>query len=483
MSGINIGKLQCQTPMIGRVLGIAALLLLLFVNAVLIGYNPLIAVVLVAPLAYCVLYYRHEQLFAGIFVFTLGFAAFLNLPVTSGGFPVSTVIMITGFLMWSAVMLIAKDPEFVRIFFRRPEQVLATCFLILMFVSIKNTLHIAAAVKQIQLFIYCWLVFFYLQMVLKKKEHLEKAASWALMGGFIVGLIGFLEVIIDMSPYVFLGGRSLLMADVSDVVLNVHAGRINGLIGDSPYHGIYMVIIASLAVYKFFTVSTKSWRLLSAIIIAVASGNVLLSASRGALIGLAIALMVMWAYIEIRNKWLIFTGIIAAFVMLLFVVVIAMPQMNTERLYSSEGRSSQTASMRLEHVPTALAMFFDNPVFGIGPDGFVTHYAHYAAHHTSDAFQDTVMKTHNTILQIMAEYGILGLFILSALFLLTMKRLWTVIRAAADLKTKYFALALFGTMCGYAFFLCTSNSLLDKNLWMVMAMAQSLYTIHELREE
>ncbi len=483
MYEINMQKPGYQMATAFRLLALGLLLAFIFVYAALVGYNPLIGVALVMPVLYTVFYLRHEFLFARIFVLTLGFAAFLNLPVTSGGFPVSTVIMMTGFIMWTMVMLLKKDREFIGMFVMRPEHLLVSAFLILMFISIKNSQSIAAAAKQIQLFIYSWLIFFYLQTALKKREQMEKTISWVLAGGLIVGLIGFLEMRINMSPYALLGNRSIFMADVSDVLLNVHAGRINGLIGDAPYHGIYMVVIASLCVYKFFTVNSRLKKGLIGIVFAVASINVLLTASRGALLGLAISLMVIWTFIEIRRKWLIFGGIVAGFFMLLLVVVVAMPEMNTERLYSSEGRSEQTASMRLEHVPIGLAMFFDNPIFGIGPDGFVSNYRRYAAHHTANAFQETVMKTHNTPLQIAAEYGIFGLSILAALYLLTMKRMWMVMRASGDIKTRYLALALFGTLSGYGFFLCTSNSLLDKNLWMVIALAQTLYTLHKSRGE
>jgi len=310
MYGIKAEKFhQYQIPKLVRVLGVAALMTLLFVYAALLGYSPIIGGAIAAPIVYFVFYARNEFLFARIFIFTLGFAAFLNLPVTSGGFPISTVIMMTGFLVWCAAALIKKDPEFARIFIRRPEQLLVSGFIVVMFISIKDSMYIAMAVKQIQLFIYCWLVFFYLQMMLRDRRRLETAISWVLAGGLVVGLIGFFELIIDMSPYVFLGNRSLFMADVSEVVLNVHAGRINGLIGDSPYHGIYMVIIASLAVYKFFTVPSKSWKFFSFIVFGVASANVLLTASRGALLAEARAFMVIWTYLEIRNKWLIFIGL------------------------------------------------------------------------------------------------------------------------------------------------------------------------------
>ncbi len=159
----------------GRMLCFTLLLSLIFVYAVVTGYNPIIGFVLLVPVLYLGFYYWNHFLITRFFIFTLGFGAFLNLPVTTGGFPISTAVMMTGFIVWFIALLFIKDPDLVVTFFKRPEHVIISGFLILMLVSAKNSRTLVMSVKQMQLYIYCWLIFFFLQFSLRKREHFDKA--------------------------------------------------------------------------------------------------------------------------------------------------------------------------------------------------------------------------------------------------------------------------------------------------------------------
>lgn len=464
---------------VGRILGVMLLLLSILVYAVVTGYNPVIGFVLVLPVIYLVFYYWNHFLITRFFIFTLGFGAFLNLPVTTGGFPISTAIVMTGFILWFVALLFIKDPDLVITFFKRPEHLIISGFLILMMVSVKNSKTMVMSVKQMQLFIYCWLIFFFLQFSLRKREHFDKAVFWVLAAGVVVGLIGLFEVAQNMSPYQFLGNKSLLQADVGEMLLNAHPGRINGLIGDAPFHGIYMIIIACLAMYKFFTVLSPKWKRYSyGAVFLLASVNVFLTASRGALLALVIAATVMWAYLEIKGKWTIYAGVVAGGAVLLVLLVLMMPSMDLKRLYSSNSGASHSSEMRMRNVPIALKMFADYPVFGTGPEGFLANYRRYAPAYASNAYSRTVMKTHNTPLQVLVEYGITGFALMSLLYLLTMMRMLELVRYLEDKRVRYLALSLLGILSGYLFFIFTSNNLFDKNLWMVIALAQCLYTLY-----
>lgn len=461
---------------LGRIFWITLVLSGFFCFATLTAFKPVIGFAIAIPIIYGLLYYRFSTLFIWAFVFSLGFGAFLNLPVTSGGFPIAIGIVFSGFILWTLSAMLKKDPDLVIVFNRRPEQIFVSGFLLLMFISLMNSAKFSASVKQIQLFIYCWLIFFFLQMVLKKREHIEKAIIWIEVAGVIVGIIGIIEIAIQKPLYWVLNNRSLFMADVSESALNAHAGRINGLIGDAPFHGIYMTIIASLSIYKFMTTSSRWAKLAFSGIFLLAVANVVLSASRGALIALILAFLVIWIFLEIRGKWVIMTGLVFSFIIFIFTLVIIMPEMNIERLFSSEGRSSDTAEMRLNNIPVAIKMFLDHPIIGTGPDGFVVNFQRYASGSAANRSHSDIMKTHNTPLQVLAEYGLVGSVFLGMLYFLTLKRLWTIVRSASGYRIKYLALSFMGILAGFLFFLSTSNSLLDKNLWMVISLSQCVIT-------
>ena len=445
---------------------------------VIVGYNPILGLLPVVPVVYCVFFFLNPFLFARIFFFTLGFAAILNLPFTSGGFPVYIGIMFSGFLLLMASALVRKEPDFIKIFFKRTEHILISGFMILMFISLMNSRSLGISVKAIQLFIYCWLLYFFIQLVIRKREHLEKAIFWVVFSGFIIGVLGILELVLKISPYTFLGNKSLFMADVSEVVLDFKRGRINGLIGDPPFHGIYMVIIACLSLYKLLITAKKWDKVCFGVVFFVASANVVLTASRGAVIALVLALLVIWSYIELKRKWLILGGITSVCILLIFIVMLVQSQLVIGRLVTSEAMSGQTAEMRFMHIPVALNMFEDHPLIGTGPAGFVINYKKYATNVTNNAYKTTTMMTHNTPLQILAEYGLIGFIILGSLYILTLTRLWSFIHNASGRQPKHLALALMGALVGFSFFLFTSNNLEDRNLWMLIALSQCFLTLY-----
>ena len=283
-------------------------LLFLFIFGGVMGYNPIIGFVLTAGLGFILAYYYSPPWFAYLYIFTVSMAALLNLPVTEGGFSSAVAIALASFCLGILGALVSRDPALIRIFFGRADQILPILFLCLMFISLKNSHGIGQSAKQIQQFVYLVVIYYFLHLVIRNRETFRKAFFVLLLGGTLVGILGVVEVVKQSPVYFILGGKSLFGAEISDAFLNAKAGRINGLIGDAPFHGIYMCVIALVSLYFLFT-SMRLWVKVSCVLVFFLSVfNILGTGSRGALIALLLALFLFWVFAEIPHKAVIMSS-------------------------------------------------------------------------------------------------------------------------------------------------------------------------------
>lgn len=457
---------------------------LFFTYGILTGYNPIIGFVLAAGVGFVLAYYYNPPVFAYLYIFTVSFAAFLNLPVTNGGFSSAIAVALPSFSLGIMGALFSRDRVLIDIFFDRIDQILPILFLSLMIISMMNSKAMGFSAKQIQQFIYLVIIYYFLHLTIRSRKNFRKAFLTVLIGGICVGLLGLIEVVLQTPIYFLLGKKSILGALVSDSLLNAKMGRINGLIGDAPFHGIYMTMIASVSLYFLFRSRRKIIRILFFLSFLLAVFNVLGTGSRGALLALMITVFIFWALAEIPHKTAIMAVTVSAGVILVATMVFLVPNLNVSRSFTFSKETSDTAEMRWKNIPVALKMFADHPIIGNGPDGFVINYTRYASGLSNLAFREKTLKTHNTPLQIIAEYGLIGITLFSLMIFMAILRMVTIIRRKRDRDDSMIAVALIAGISAYIFFMATSNTLLDKYFWLAITLAQIHYSVcNKTKEE
>jgi O-antigen ligase len=236
-------------------------------------------------------------------------------------------------------------------------------------------------------------------------------------------------------------------------------------------------MIASVSLYFFFTAQRIIFRIPYIFIFLVSVFNVMGTGSRGAFIAMLLALFIFWALSEIAHKSAIMMTTFLAAATLVIVMVILIPNLDVTRSFTFEKESTDTAEMRWENIPVAIKMFGDHPIIGNGPDGFVINYTRYASGLTKYASREKTLKTHNTPLQILAEYGLVGITLFGLIIFMSLKRMVAVMRKAEDKKDRMIAVALIAAISAYIFFMATSNTLLDKYFWLLITLAQIHYSI------
>jgi O-antigen ligase len=207
----------------------------------------------------------------------------------------------------------------------------------------------------------------------------------------------------------YLGFRAVF--DYARGVNMVEGGRVQGSIGgifrnpnDLALNLVSYLPIAIFAMIEPGSLSKRTW---GAIIAVFMIGAVVCTQSRSGTIGLAIVIFICAAHVLLRRPTLVLVGLLVVAVSVPFI-----PQSYLERMASITDQSkdptgSREARKRL--MREAFATFVSHPLTGVGAGQFKNY--------NPPERQEAWRETHNAILQLASELGILGPLIM--MFLVT----------------------------------------------------------------
>jgi O-antigen ligase len=203
----------------------------------------------------------------------------------------------------------------------------------------------------------------------------------------------------------------------------------------------------------------------------------LLTASREAAVGLAVALLVT-PFVAGRGRRLGATIVIALslFAAAAYVVSFA-PGDVTERLTQAD----TSGTGRTDIWKVGWRMVQANPVLGVGADNYPTSTIHYllepGAIRRADFIVDDPKVAHNVYLQVQAELGIVGTVLFCAVLGMSLLSTLQAARAYAragdrsmELLARGLLIALFGLLASEFF----SSAIYAKQLWLLLALGFAL---------
>ncbi|HVY62492.1 MAG TPA: O-antigen ligase family protein [Planctomycetota bacterium] len=259
-------------------------------------------------------------------------------------------------------------------------------------------------------------------------------------------------------------------------------GRLEGVggpgVNDSNTLGVHM--IAGLALAGFVLLSTRSWIARGAALIACAfiMNTIVLTESRGALVGMAAAGLPALLLVPRRmRKVIVVLGGLAAVMLLVLAHDQFWERMQTIETYKQDA----SASSRFELVLPTWHMFADHPL-GVGHEGFRALSPRYVP--ASILSNDGTRSPHTTILAVLAEQGVVGIVLYGLLYLAVLRELFRtrdLARERTDDPRLLFPIAAIG--CGLtAFAVCglTGNYLkCEAQIWLIGLLT----AIHGLAEQ
>jgi O-antigen ligase len=263
-----------------------------------------------------------------------------------------------------------------------------------------------------------------------------RRVMWAVvLSGAFLGLLSLVQQLTGTFSFDYFG-----FAQVSDSVIettgsvgvttnssgNVGLARLAGPIGEKNRYAQILVVLVPIAL-GLMPGARRRGKLLLAACIAFQSAGIVLTYSRGAVVGLAVAIAVASAL-----RLLPWKAIVAALVagsLALAVLptyrdrVVSLTQVTTGGQAVDGLAADGSIAGRMTENLAALLAFRENPVFGVGPGAYPQKYVYYAQR-VGGRPRLEAREAHNLYLGTAAELGLPGLLALLAILAMLLAGLW-----------------------------------------------------------
>jgi putative inorganic carbon (hco3(-)) transporter len=256
--------------------------------------------------------------------------------------------------------------------------------------------------------------------------------------------------------------------------------RIAGPVDGPNRYAQILVLVLPLAFAVVWARFSRVASLAAIVCAGLISIAIALTLSRGAAVGFALVVAVMFAlrYIRFRYLALIPLAVIA--------LLVAVPQYG-ERLASLDavpGIASEAEEAdgsirsRLTEMVAAALVFVDHPIIGVGPDQFQAYYPEYA-----DKFglrvKEEEREAHNLYVGIASDSGLLGLTAFFGAVIVTLRQLARLRSQLIGIRPQLAHLAA-GFMLSIVAYLTTGIFLhlaMERYLWLLMALGAAVWVI------
>jgi putative inorganic carbon (HCO3(-)) transporter len=347
------------------------------------------------------------------------FVTFHSLPIIIGG----------------SVPLILAAPLAYELLIRRQKLVVTPAmpwivlYLIVQIVSTITSRDTASSASELGSFAVEGLGLYFLVTNTVRSPQILRAIVWVLLiVGILLGGLSLFQQVTDTysNSYFGFAQTESSATGVTDVGLD----RLAGPIGEKNRYAQIMLMLMALGIMQVGAEKSRWLKVAALLSAALAAIAIALTFSRGAALAAGIILLVMVAlrYIRISH--------VVAAAALIAVVLIAVPTYGARvttitglfSLFSEDsaaGAADNSLLSRATENLTALSVWADHPLVGVGPGEFPSYYRDYADEiGISVRAQDR--EAHNLYLGIAAETGALGLIAFLGAVIAT---LWQLARA------------------------------------------------------
>lgn len=263
--------------------------------------------------------------------------------------------------------------------------------------------------------------------VIRTVDDLRRVVWSLVVAGVLIGGLSLWQEVTKTYRNDY-GGFARTDSEFATVDQTLAAGdrqpRQAGPIGEKNRYAQVMLMLVPLGLFMARSERRSSLKALALLSAALALVAVVLTFSRGAFVGfgLVVAAMVALRYVRISQ--------LAVVAVVIAALLVAFPQFGTrlstlEAVFSvvtgDQGLTAADNSVqsRAAENLTAIAVFADHPVIGVGPGQFPSYYREYAVE-VGGVIRAADREAHNLYLDVAAEAGVLGLICLLAILGVTL---------------------------------------------------------------
>ncbi len=258
-----------------------------------------------------------------------------------------------------------------------------------------------------------YFIFLGLVLIFFKKNDWLTFFKISLVVGFVVPFYGFLQYF-----------------DVKEFPFNLEqANRPGSFVGNPSFLSAYLFLLISMAVLVFNFSKNLFWRVFCAFTVLASFIMLFLAATRGALLGFAIGVIILLIYYvfffkkskKIRNFSIVLLAVLVLLLSVFWLTRFApfwrdVPGLNRFAGATSLIPKDGSVQTRLVTWQISWEAFKEKPIFGWGPDNFLVAWDKYYNFKLATYGETWLDRAHNQLLDVLVMQGIFGLLIYLALF-------------------------------------------------------------------
>ena len=390
---------------------------------------------------------------SGIFI-AVALAPFLNTTY-------NIAIAVTCILSFVARMLFKKDLHISKTPFSIATFVFALIILFNIFISMSPV----GSTLVIVVYIVFMLLYFVLASLIKGKQQLVAICSVLVFTGFVISLYGI---------YQYFWGVPTNYAWVDKKMFSNVSVRVYSVFSNPNVLGEYLVLIIPIAVGMLFVRKDKLEKVIYTGMSLVMLTCLLLTLSRGAWLGMLVALGI---FVFLKDKRLIVLGVTA-----LLTLPFILPPSVISRFSSIGNLKESSSAYRYSVWLGSIGVIKDFWIagIGVGTKAFELIYPGYSVAGASFA-----LHSHNFYLQLMIETGVVGFVVFLLVLLAFYKNMFSTVRKSGDNTLSTLAISVISAMSGYLFYGIFDNSWYDFRMvlmfWIIAGIGMSAYNIMRAR--
>lgn len=326
------------------------------------------------------------------------------------------------------------------------------------------------------LIILCFIV------IVQKTSDIKKIIYGLLVAGILLGTISIIQVGFDFYRHDFAGFGAI---EEMNIVEDVESNRISGSVGDPNIYAQIMLFVIPIALSQALTEKNLFLKIVAIWSFAATFLTVIFTYSRGAFVALAMMAFFTILYKKIPVKYVILS------ILILLLLLPFLPQNYLDRIltipqslpfFGTSIKEEVSYSGRWSEMISAINMFLDHPIIGVGVNNYKVHYLEYAREIGTD-LRGTERNPHVLYLQILAEQGIIGFLAFSFIIFMIFRELINAKNAYDSEQNRPYKQIAEAVIIGFFGWLMAALFLhlaYPRYFWIIYAIAYSINKIPSL---
>lgn len=300
-----------------------------------------------------------------------------------------------------------------------------------------------------------------------------RVAVWTLIGGTaFLSLLGIVHNVAGAVPHALEGFTQAVQEVVDGQVVGT---RLAGPIGDANFFGQLLVTIFPLALERAWRERSPVFRSVAVISTGLILWAVVLTSSRGALIGVAACVLIVVFWLRPSPRVLLVA--VSSIALALFLLPASyLERIGTIQQVFEIGSTAQVDPSivgRSSEMLVGLEMFHAHPLTGVGPGNYPELYVEYSSRLGID-YRLELRQPHSLPIEAAAELGLLGLcwwFVAAFLFGRGLLRARRLAARAGSSEVQHYLEALTISFVGFGVTALFLHLAFARFLWMMVGIA------------